>query len=554
MTADLIIVNGKVLTMDAGRPRAEAVSIAGGKIGKVGRTRDVLAERGRKTKVIDAAGRTVLPGFIEGHMHIVPGSLELSMLNVEGLNGLEAIARSVKAFASANPGNGLIVGNQLSYVAFGNGRAATRHDLDACLKDRPLVLYAPDHHTAWANTKALELGGILKGRSLSPGHEIVMGDDGLATGELREPQAIGPAVAAATDYARARSALEGHEVDPHPGETEFEADLAVVRRGLAHLARHGITSFHNMDGNIYTMQLLRALEERGELTARARVPFHFKPFMALSALERARLMTDGYRSDMLRSGMVKMFMDGVLDSGTAVVLDDYPDRPGWRGDPLFSQGRFNEIAVAADKLNLQIAVHAIGDGAVRMTLNGYEAARRANGKRDSRHRIEHIEVHHPDDLKRFRRLGVVASMQTCHAPGHSGLPLEPTISKIGAAKWPYAYAWQTVRKANIPLVFGTDWPVSDINPMRAIHTAVTRREWGENMKPQRQSLMDTLHSYTAMGAFAEFAEGRKGHLKRGAFGDVVMLDRDIEATEPEALRDVRVDATVVGGRVVHGEN
>lgn len=551
MAAELMIVNGKVLTMDPARPAAEAVAMVGGRISKVGRNRDVLAERGRKTKVIDAGGKTVLPGFIEGHMHIVPGSLELSMLNVEGLNGIDAIRQAVRAFAAANPGDGLIIGNQLSYVAFGNGRAATRHDLDQCLPDRPLVIYAPDHHTAWANTKALEAGGILRGRTLTPGHEIVMGDDGLATGELREPLAIGPAVESGTDYARARAALEGHEVDPHPSEAEFETDLAVVKEGLAHLARHGITSFHNMDGNIYTMQLLRALETRGELTARARVPFHFKPFMALSALDRARLITLGYQSEMLQGGMVKLFMDGVLDSGTAVVLDDYPDHPGWRGDPLFSQERFNEIAIAADRMGLQIAVHAIGDGAVRMTLNGYEAARKANGRRDSRHRIEHIEIHHPDDLKRFKSLGVLASMQTCHAPGCSGLPLEPTISKIGRAKWPQAYAWQTFRKAKVPLVFGTDWPVSDVNPMRAIHSAVTRREWGDNMKPQRQSLMDTLHSYTAMGAFAEFAEGKKGVLKRGLMGDAVVLDADLQALEPEALQDVKVRATVVAGRAVY---
>lgn len=255
---------------------------------------------------------------------------------------------------------------------------------------------------------------------------------------------------------------------------------------------------------------------------------------------------------MLRGGAVKLFMDGVLDSGTAVVLDDYPDRPGWRGDPLFSQERFNEIAIAADRMGFQIAVHAIGDGAVRMTLNGYEEARKANGKRDSRHRIEHIEIHHPRDLPRFRSLGVLASMQTCHAPGHSGLPLEPTISKIGREKWPHAYASADLSaRPRFRFLFGTSWPVSDVNPLRAIHTAVTRTEWGDNMKPQRQSLHNTLHSYTAMGAFAEFAEGRKGVLKRGAMGDAVVLDADLESINPEAIKHVKVQATVVSGRPVY---
>jgi hypothetical protein len=185
-----------------------------------------------------------------------------------------------------------------------------------------------------------------------------------------------------------------------------------------------------------------------------------------------------------------------------------------------------------------------------MTLNGFEAARKANGKRDSRHRIEHIEIYHPDDLKRFKSLGVLASMQTCHAPGHSGLPLEPTLSKIGQAKWPYAYAWQNFRKAKVPLVFGTDWPVSDVNPLRAIHSAVTRRTYGDEPS-QRQSLADTLHSYTAMGAYAEFAEKQKGMLKKGMLADVAVLDRDLTAIAPDDIQHVQLRATLVGGRVVH---
>jgi predicted amidohydrolase YtcJ len=549
MSVDLLILNGAVLTQDPAKPRVEAVAVKDGRIVKLGRSKDLTALKGRKTKVIDAGGTTVLPGFIEAHMHILPGSLELSMLDVSGLNGLDAIRNKVQAYAKTHPGNELIVGMHLSYIAFGNGRSATRHDLDQCLPDRPLVIYASDHHTAWANTKALELGGIMKGRALPPGHEIVMGQDGLATGELREPYAIGPAVEASKDYERTRMALEGKEVDPFPDDEEFEKDLNTVKQGMAHLARNGITSFQNMDGNIYTMQVLHALEKRGELTARAKVPFHYKPFMGMAALERARLMTLGYSSALLNSRMVKIFMDGVLDSGTAVVLDDYPDKPGWRGDPLLPQEHFNRVAIAVDKMGYQIAVHAIGDGAVRMVLNGYEAARKANGKRDSRHRIEHIEIYHPDDMKRFKSLGVLASMQTCHAPGMSGLPLEPTLSKIGEAKWPYAYAWQNFRKAKVPLVFGTDWPVSDVNPLKAIHSAVTRRTYGSESS-QRQTLADTLHSYTAMGAYAEFTEKEKGALKKGYLGDIVVLDRDVTKVDPAELEVTKPVATVMGGKTV----
>ncbi len=551
MSVDLLILNGAVLTQDTARPRAEAIALTGDRIVAVGRSRDIAKLKSRKTKVIDAAGAAVLPGFIEGHMHLFGGSVDLGLPNFEGRSGVAELGKVIEDYQAQHPGEGLLIAQQLSYVAMQNGRTATRHDLDQVCPGRPLLAYAPDHHTAWANTKALELAGILGGRKLTPGHEIVMGPDGTATGELREPEAIAPVLTLTDVYKRPRLGLEGGEPEPYPSDREFESDLAIMKTGLAHLAQHGITSFHNMDGNIYTMQLLSALEKRGELTARARVPFHLKPYMGDSALERARLMTAGYNSAWLKCGMVKMFMDGVVDSGTAVMLDDYPDRTGWRGDPLFSQEHFNRVATLADRLGLQIAVHAIGDGAVRMVLKGYQAARKANGPRDSRHRVEHIEVHHPDDLKLFKSLDVIASMQTCHAPGCSGLPLEPTLTKIGKAKWPHAYAWATIRKRGIPLVFGTDWPVSDINPMRAIHSAVTRKAWADDVADQRQSLADTLASYTRLGAYAEFAEKQKGVLRKGYLADVVVLDQNIGETQPDDLQHVKIRTTIAGGRIVH---
>ena len=306
-----------------------------------------------------------------------------------------------------------------------------------------------------------------------------------------------------------------------------------------------------MDGNLYTMQLLASLEAQGQLTARGIIPFHFKPYMPVAALERARVMHQAYKGRYLRSGAVKMFMDGVVDSGTAVMLDDYPDHPGWRGDPLFSQAKFNAVAVAADALGLQIAVHAIGDGAVRMVLDGYAAARKQNGKRDSRHRVEHIEVIHPDDIKRFKKLGVLASVQTPHAPGGQGLPLQPTLRKIGKAKWPHAYAWQTLRKAGATMVFGTDWPVSDVNPLRAIHTAVTREPWEASLPNQRQSLSDALASYTASGAYAGFAEAYLGKLRTGYAADIVVLDRNIERVAVAEIAVTRPRFTISGGRVVY---
>jgi predicted amidohydrolase YtcJ len=549
---DLLIVNGDLKTMDAAKPHAEALAISDGKIVKLGRNRDILALKDRKTKVIDAHGNTVLPGLIESHMHLFYGGAELSMLSLDGIFGFDAMAKAIRAQDVANPGDGLLVGQQAAYTILGADCGLTRRDLDKALPNRPLLVYAPDHHTAWANTAALKAAGILNGRQLTPGHEIVIGSDGTATGELREPEAIGPVSDLTEDFKRARFGIStGGDPEPHPSSAEFEQDIDVIKTALSHLARHGITSFHNMDGNFYQMELLAALQQRGELTARARMPFHFKPFMPIEAMERARVMAAAYQSPMLCAGMVKMFMDGVVDSGTAVMLDDYPDKPGWRGDPLFTQAKFNAVATEADRLGLQIAVHAIGDGAVNSVLNGYAAAQKTNGKRDSRHRVEHIEVYSPPDVARFKKLGVIASMQPPHAPGGQGMPLEPTLAKIGRTKWPYAYGWSRFRKAGVPLVFGTDWPISDVNPLRSIHTAVSRQPWEKGLPDNAQSLGDAIASYTSIGAYAEFAESWKGQLKRGYAADVVVLNRQISEAEPETIRNAKPVLTVTAGRIVY---
>ena len=225
----------------------------------------------------------------------------------------------------------------------------------------------------------------------------------------------------------------GGEPEPAPTPDEQAHDRAIMKRGLDWCASHGITSIHNMDGNLYQLELLSEIEAEGGLTA-ACIPFHFKNFMKLDALEKAAMMGDA-TAERLSSGFVKFFVDGVLDCWTAVMVEDYADRPGWRGEPLFTPEQFARVAIEADRRGLQIAVHAIGDGAVRTVLDGYEAARKANGPRDSRHRIEHIEVVR-SRRPALRELGVIASMQPPHPPGAMGLPLEPTVSRIGRDRWP----------------------------------------------------------------------------------------------------------------------
>lgn len=549
--ADIIVTNARVMTVDDGNPRAEAVAIAGNGILAVGSAYDIASLRTNATRVIDAGQASVLPGFNEAHMHLFGGAAELDNLHLDHVLGLDQLRAAIRAYAAARPGEPLLVGQGAGYAVISESDRVTRRHLDEILPDRAFVMFAADHHTAWANTKALAAAGILNGGRVGVGNEIVMGADGKAQGELRESEAYDPVLRLGAAGTRFRLGLStGGEPQPAPSPAERAFDREILRRGLAHCARHGITSIQNMDGNFYTLELLDEIDRNGELTARVRVPFHMKNFMRIGELEKAGEMRRRHASERLRSGFVKVFVDGVIDSWTAVMVEDYADRPDWRGEPLFSPEHFAEIATEADRRGLQIAVHAIGDGAVRIVLDGYEAARKANGARDSRHRIEHIEVVHPDDVPRFKALGVVASMQPIHAPG-AGFPLEPTISRIGRARWPWSYAWRTLREAGARMVFATDWPVSPIDPMACIGAALGREAWAPDDPDQRQSLADAVASYTRDGAWVEFMETRKGQVKPRMLADLVVMSDDIEAMEPEALPGVRPVATIADGRIVY---
>jgi predicted amidohydrolase YtcJ len=545
--ATLVVQNGAVLTMDPDRPRAEAVALAGGRVLAVGETDAMRALAAPGARVIDARGATVLPGFIESHLHLFAGGSELAHLQLLGVAGFDALAEAVRGHAEAHPDRAVIVGQGCDYAIL--GRALTRHDLDRILPDRPVCLLAADHHTAWANTVALERAGILRGRALNTGNEIVMGADGLATGELREFEAKAPVLMLAGEARPMAGLATGRDPEPPPTEADLRADMVPMERGLAHCARHGFTSLVNMDGNTYTLRVLDALRAEGRLTARVRVPFHMRPDRDVADLAEASAMAEAWDDEWLSSGFVKLFMDGVIDSGTAVRLDDYPGRPGHRGDPLHDAERFAAIAIEADRRGLQIAVHAIGDGAVRRVLDGYAAARTANGPRDARHRIEHIEMIDRADIPRLAELGVIASIQPVHAPGAMDFPLQPTMDIVGKGRWADAYLCADLKAAGAHVAFASDWPVADINPLRGIQAALTRPTY-EGARDQRLSLMETLAAYTTGGAHAEHAEDRKGMLRAGYLGDVVILSADIEAVPPEEIGAMHVGTTICGGRIV----
>ena len=552
--SSLLIINGHVQTMDDKSTTAEAIFIEGNTIQAVGSNIQMLKLQKEDTQVISANGGTIMPGFIDSHVHLFPGSDGLNKLNLMTLDTFDELHLSISEQIKISPIESFIFGRGANYKLFSTSNLKTREQLDQISTENAILVQAPDGHTAWANTKALSDAGVLDGVTLPLGHEVVMSPDGFAEGMLKENEAI-MLVLALQGSNRSRVGLDTGE-NPVPPATNKERshDMEILKNGLRHLAQLGVTSIHNMDGNFYTLELLELIRDEGDLTCRVKVPFHFKKEMPIEKLDLASEMNVRWNDDFLSSGLVKFFIDGVLDSGTAFLINDYADTPNWKGDALFEEDLFNKLSVDVDSRGLQIAVHSIGDAAVHRVLNGYEYARERNGIRDSRHRVEHIELIQKDDIARFKELDVIASMQPVHPPGSDGLPLEPTISKIGHDRFNEAYAWRSIKEAGGKVTFSTDWPVSNVDPINCIFNALNRQVWAEGQLDQRLSLIDTLKAYTIGGAYAEFKEHKKGLIQKNYLADIVVLSGRIDLIDKEKLSTLKVISTIVDGKLVYSSD
>ena len=548
MCSELIITNATVLPMTEPGAGAEALAVSGARIVAVGNAADVGTLAGKNTKVIDADGRIVLPGFIESHMHLFAGSQSLRFLQAGEIEGFDALKSALVDYAAKTLDDEVLVAQGVNFTVLGETRPLNRHEIDAMLPDRPVLLQSPDYHNAWANTVALEAAGLLHGAELENA-EVEMGGDGLATGFLKEFAAFLPVLALRSQGGRENLGIDGIE-PANFTEDERAYDKRLLREGLAHCASLGITTIMNMDGNRYQLELLSELESEDDLPCRIEIPYHFTSGEPPGNLDFAEGMRRDFDSDKLWSRRIKLFMDGVLDAGTALRLDDYPGQPGERGTRLHEPDAFAEAVTEADRRGFQIAVHAIGDGAVNAVLNGYEAALAANGTEDARHRVEHIEVIARNDIERMRDLGVTASVQPPHCPGEGAFPREPTTTIIGEDNWPRAYLWRTLVQAGIPICFSSDWPVAPLSPLRGIGWAVNRKPWRQNLKDERLSVEDTLRAYTAGGAYAAKCENCFGMLAPGMAADVVMLSAKGESNEVN-WEDAQVDMTMMNGQITH---
>jgi predicted amidohydrolase YtcJ len=305
-----------------------------------------------------------------------------------------------------------------------------------------------------------------------------------------------------------------------------------------------------MDGDLAKLAIYQAAEQAGDLTLRVYVPYDITPATQPDQIAEAAAMQAACSGSLVRAGAVKFFMDGVIEGYTGLLLEPYADRPECLGDANFTPEQFNRLATEADRLGMQIFVHAIGDLAVRRTLDGYAAARAANGTRDSRHRVEHIELIHPADLARFAELGVIASMQPYHAP----IPPDYGIvwcERVGRQRWQRSFAWRQLRDAGALLAFGSDWPVVTQNPLIGLQAAITRSAWAADVPAQAIPLAEALVAYTRNAAYAEFQEQHKGMLRAGMLADLVLFEQDLTALPPTEIQQARVHTTVCDGQIVY---
>lgn len=541
----LVLFNGKVFTADARGAIAEAVAVEGGRIVAVGTTREVRAGY-RGAREIDLRGRLVTPGFNDAHIHFLGGGRALMLVDLNGAQTLAEAKRRVRARVAESRPGAWILGRGWDHTLWG-GQWPTRQDLDEVAPSNPVFLQRVDGHVSWANTRALELARLTRETKAPEGGEILHDSAGEPTGILKETAA----------------GLVGRVIPEPTAEELAEA----VERALAEARRYGITSVQDNSG-YETTKLYRALLKQDKLTVRVTEWQNFEDTIAKLQQQRAEFAS--FKDDplRLRLGALKGYVDGTLGSRTSAMLAPFADDPHNSGIPRRPPEELTRMIVERDAAGFQIALHAIGDRANRMALDGYaEALRHYEAEtikahtgpgnafipdRDRRHRVEHAQVVAPSDFARFRQLGVIASMQPSHAISDKRWAQD----RLGEYRVLGAYSWHTMQSHGVRVAFGTDWPVEPISPYLGLYAAVTRQssdgEPAGGWWPQeRLSMADAIRRYTAGAAYASFDEKDKGQIAVGMLADLVVHSQDLLTIAPPQILNTQPDLTIFDGRVVY---
>jgi predicted amidohydrolase YtcJ len=535
--ADLVLRGGAVYTVDAARSWATAIAVRDGRIVYVGADSLPPGLTGPTTEVVELQGKMVLPAFQDGHVHPISSGVELGECTLDDLTTAAAIVDSIQRCARARPAEPWVRGGGWQLPVFPDANPSSKL-LDQAVPDRPALLYAADGHSAWVNSRALALAKITRDIP-DPLNGRIERDPrtGEPSGTLRE-DAIG---------------LVSRAMPPRTS-AELAAGLQRAQR-LAN--RVGITTVFSAATNEAELRAYSEAERKGTLTVRVVAALHFDDPLADSMLPRLRDLRTRFAGSRVRPRAVKLFADGVIEARTAALLEPYLGSKGDTGKPIYDPDRLKDLTVALDGDGFQIHVHAIGDRAIRMTLDAFAYARARNGSRDARHTITHLELIDPEDIPRFRALGAIANFQALWANGDEYLT-RLTEPALGAERSRWLYPIASVARTGAVVSGGSDWSVSSINPLDAMEMGIIHRQPDRpNQRPwnpaERVDLATMIAMYTINAAYQNHLERETGSIEPGKLADLIVLDRNLFDVPVEQIHRVRVARTLLEGKTVFEE-
>jgi predicted amidohydrolase YtcJ len=514
----LVLLNANVVTLNQKQPKAEAIAIQNRRIIAVGSDKEIRKCIGKKTSVIDAKNKTIVPGFIDCHVHMTGFGQFLHTLNLRKVGSVKDMQQKLREYVQKNPERSWILGGRWDQDKFAEKRYPTRWDLDAAVADKPVFLVRVCGHLGVANSKALQLAGISKETTIDSGRIDLDKATGEPNGILRE---------------NALRLVWKAIPKPNPKELE-QACISACKKAV----KAGLTSVHWIIGSTKEIRIIQKLHLNRKLPLRI--------YLGISAdlldqLIDLGLLT-GFGNDVFKIGFVKVFADGSLGARTAALKKPYSDKPETRGIMLYTQRKLNRLVSKAHKAGLQLAVHAIGDRAIETVLKAFENALKKHPRKNHRHRIEHCSVLNPRLIKRMKRLGLIASVQP-----HFVVSDFWVVDRVGKDRARWVYPFKTLVKEGLIVTSGSDCPVEPIDPLLGVWAAVTRKSFAE----ESLTVGEALKTYTLNAAYASFDENNKGTIEVGKFADLTVLSDDLFNVPPDEIKKAKVEMTIVDGKIVY---
>jgi predicted amidohydrolase YtcJ len=534
--ADSMVIHARIYTVDPREPWAQAFAVRDGKIIEVGSDKAIDHYRGPATKVIDAKQHMVLPGLVDAHVHFLTGAAVLQQVYLNDTKTVEEFQKAIQEYATSHPDAKWIQGMGWVYSIFGKSGLPDKKLVDAVVPDRPVYLLAYDGHTSLANSKALQAAGINR-KTPDPPSGIIVRDPatGEPTGVLKE--------------------AAGQLVSKVIPKATREEELARLTKAFGYVSSLGLTRLISAGGDAERVDLYDEIRKKGDLTTRLYMAPFVNPPVAPDVLKTVEQNRQKYNDEWIDLGAVKFLLDGVIEAHTAAMLEPYDNDPGNRGQLYFDAEKYKESVIEFDRLGFQIFTHGIGDRAIRLALDAYEAANKANGHTDARDKIEHIEAPDAHDIPRFGKLGVIASVQPLHATPDVNT-LTVWSGNIGPRRALHAFPWHDILAGGGKLCFGSDWPVVTLDPWPGLQILLTRETpagtpAGGWLPEQRLTLEQAIEGYTMGGAFAAKREKTEGSIAAGKLADAVIISQDLFKIAVNEIGKTKVLVTIVGGKIVY---